>query len=85
MAINVDKAGVDHQHVVCDVRDAAGDDRSFLKQLVADLSSLGNDDVLLLVQFRIEQIAVLMVADALVFLAGSNVLREMVMSVTSFR
>ncbi len=66
VAVDVDDARADREHVAGDAHGAAGNNRAFLEELICDLAPLQIDDLLLLVQLRVEQVAVLVVANALV-------------------
>ena len=68
MAVDVDHARGQGQDVGGRAELETHDDGAFLEQDVGDFTPLQVDDVLLLVEFGIQQVAILMVTDALVIL-----------------
>ena len=68
MTVDVDHAGSQGQDIGDRAHFQPGQDRAFVEQDVGDLAPLLVDEILLLVEFGIQQVAVLVVADALVVL-----------------
>lgn len=62
MPVDVGNSAGDRNDVVRNRHEKAGDDRAFLEEQVGDFLLLIDDDVLGFVKFRVQQVAVLVIA-----------------------